>query len=717
MGLGARGIGLGGSWVVPADDPTAIVWNPAGLAQIRGSEALVHVDRRYSFGYVGASHFVPRFGSLGLALSGATVSRRYRERWTGAWGFSLSSEVSIGAQANWTREGPKDFTTFGASLLFVPFQRRDRFNGLEPEEPLLLGASVQNLALGAGESKPALLLGVMAKPVGRMWRLATGFHARSGNSSFHLGAELEPLPNVQLRGGLRDGHFDTFALGGRFRYRYLRMDLAYSFELHRTVASFTFTLGDNPKTVADRCFRRGTEEVKEGRFRDALRSFRRAVAYDPSRDEAAQAIRLLQAKAQEQHKKIDSLLTEARALEKKQWYISATLNYLRVLEMDPNHRRAKRRVQILKPKVDIFVDRLYQGGVNLFEGGDYLKAREVFGKILLLRGGHPGSLAYMARLDTLLRQKAEEYFFRGLGYYSQKNWERAQQDLAQALLFDGQNDEARRYLEKTREELNHVRERVHALITEGEALEKKGDGLTAYLRYREAQTLDRGNEELRLRVQRLQPAVESFVEKQLAQGEVFYRSGQLRQAQEAFEKVLEIIPQHQTASRYRNLIQEKLTYATNRSYIEGLDRLEAGRWEEALDAFEQVLQANPRHAGARQKKRQVLALLSRERIIEKGKAAYLRGDYLGAMETFQEVLEQYPNDRSALDYIERCQRQLNVLVDDLFKQGLSYYTQEQYALALREWDRVLEINPNHKGSQEYKRRAQERLRALQALKR
>ena len=45
IGVGARAMGLGGSFVAVANDPTAIYWNPAGLASMQRQEvAFSHVD-------------------------------------------------------------------------------------------------------------------------------------------------------------------------------------------------------------------------------------------------------------------------------------------------------------------------------------------------------------------------------------------------------------------------------------------------------------------------------------------------------------------------------------------------------------------------------------------------------------------------------------------------------------------------------------------------
>ncbi|MEW6609977.1 MAG: PorV/PorQ family protein [bacterium] len=54
MGVGARALGMGGSYIAVADDVYATYWNPAGLVQIKSRQfgsmyAIMSCDRRYSF--------------------------------------------------------------------------------------------------------------------------------------------------------------------------------------------------------------------------------------------------------------------------------------------------------------------------------------------------------------------------------------------------------------------------------------------------------------------------------------------------------------------------------------------------------------------------------------------------------------------------------------------------------------------------------------------
>src|SRR5262249_12392774 len=65
IGVGARAVGLGEAFVAVANDPSAIYWNPAGLASLQRSEVeLSHVGWPGDINYEHATWVVPsrRFG-------------------------------------------------------------------------------------------------------------------------------------------------------------------------------------------------------------------------------------------------------------------------------------------------------------------------------------------------------------------------------------------------------------------------------------------------------------------------------------------------------------------------------------------------------------------------------------------------------------------------------------------------------------------------------
>jgi len=72
IGVGARGMAMGGAFVAAVDDITALYWNPAGLARIENSVVFVSHSEWLSditFDYVGVGFRLGSVGTLGLSLT------------------------------------------------------------------------------------------------------------------------------------------------------------------------------------------------------------------------------------------------------------------------------------------------------------------------------------------------------------------------------------------------------------------------------------------------------------------------------------------------------------------------------------------------------------------------------------------------------------------------------------------------------------------------
>jgi hypothetical protein len=69
---GARALGMGGAFVALADDPSAMYWNPAGIADLQGVQVLVDhtswiADLQYQ--YIGGTMSLGSYGALGLNIT------------------------------------------------------------------------------------------------------------------------------------------------------------------------------------------------------------------------------------------------------------------------------------------------------------------------------------------------------------------------------------------------------------------------------------------------------------------------------------------------------------------------------------------------------------------------------------------------------------------------------------------------------------------------
>ncbi|MEX2117870.1 MAG: hypothetical protein WEB37_13390, partial [Bacteroidota bacterium] len=136
---------------------------------------------------------------------------------------------------------------------------------------------------------------------------------------------------------------------------------------------------------------------------------------------------------------------------------------------------------------------------------------------------------------------------------------------------------------------------------------------------------------------------------------------------------------------------------------------------EAEREYERVLAADPRNTRARQG---IAAIRTRrtEELIDRGKNLATSNNHLEALRVFLQVLDSNSQHLEASELIDRTRQILKPEVENFFRAGLQLYTKENYKSAIEEWDKGLLIDPNHQGTIEYRKRADEKLKALERLK-
>lgn len=237
LGVGARAMALGSAYVALADDPTAIYWNPAGLAAISGTQVTaMHnewiQDFRQEFAAVGA-RMGP--GTLGVGFSGFYSSEFEKRDDTGvlighygfndiavsgAYGVRVVEGLDAGVAVRYIREmiDQWDATAFTGDI-----GARYRLSNTG----VSFGAAVQNLG-----AEPKFINETFRLPV--TWRIGaaasrslSSLQGRGTLSAevrksylddthLHVGAEYLYRERVALRVGEKFGYDDenvSFGLG------------------------------------------------------------------------------------------------------------------------------------------------------------------------------------------------------------------------------------------------------------------------------------------------------------------------------------------------------------------------------------------------------------------------------------------------------------------------------------------------------------------------
>jgi len=207
IGVGARAVGLGESFVAVANDPSAIYWNPAGLASIQQNQvALNHVSWPADINYEHLSYVVPvkRFGgSLGLQLGVLSTeideTTEYQPFGTGRTFIYSDMVVGFAYARRWT---DKLLVGFGAK--FVREDLGQDVGGPVSNAFLIDIGSIYYLGYGSVRIATSLSnFGPEFKPGGEFESPITGeirsYDGFDPATVFRYGVAFEPIETAQQR--------------------------------------------------------------------------------------------------------------------------------------------------------------------------------------------------------------------------------------------------------------------------------------------------------------------------------------------------------------------------------------------------------------------------------------------------------------------------------------------------------------------------------------
>ncbi len=722
----ARALGLGGSLVVQARDPSAIFWNPALLAGLKDRAFLLSSNRAFEFNLLSLTQFVPLYGTFGVALSQVPDTLNSVDRGTFAWGRMLTRAVALGGQVNVEKKKDDWFATAGWGIFlgnpmvgtlkrswhdYTDSSWLDRFN---------LGLTFQNIPLSKKLFDLSALLGgsYLIPSLGLLFN--AGYDIRKGDNTVHAGVGFELSRNLIIYGGIANFDADDVGVGLGYTYDNFIFNLAYSADLQRLLFTLSARISPDPADLAAPHFDRGVEYREAKQFKSADKEFRKYISYQVGGENTQLArtwVSEMQTRLARTRAKVDSLFRVARKLlnPRAPKFLRAAYIYTQILELQPENQIARARLATLRPLVTRNIHKFIEDGLYEFEAKRYEKAKKLFSRTLLLDKSNQTAQYYLSQIDQIYRDLAEEHFYRGVGYYRQKDYASAKREFKRALHYDPKSSEALSYLDRTDAKLEEGRQRVAELLQAGEKLENKRRYVEATNKYLEALQLDRDNLEAKARIARLRPKIERFVESKYREAEHLLRQERFAEAEQVFSNVLSIEPNHLGARRGLARVRARKKQVVS-SYLREAETASARRdWQQALDLYLKILRLDPTNKQAKQAKAEVdkqIQVLARFR---EARNKFDAQDYVGAIEAYDEILSIQPHNEQAKAERSVAQIKLDDSIEKLFSEGINLYTQDRYEDAIRVWDEVLKIKPDHSGALQYKRQAQERLKALRKL--
>jgi tetratricopeptide (TPR) repeat protein len=718
----SEAVGYGGSAVAHVEDASAVYWNPAALALIRGSFTFLSVHDAFLANYLAYARFFPLYGSIGFALGRFAPSPDFWDIGTVALARPFSEDFALGLNFDLNRQPGEAFPTFGFSLLFSPTDKSIRQDSLEertgdlaPRRPLRLALTVQRVPIGKRYVSTLVRAGLEYRPGARTPWLHTAFRFESGKTIHSFGFGFPLSSKVSLYSGMESFDLETFGLGVSAQMDYIQAQIVYSQVQRRVLFSLGFRISEPPERLAQRHYQAGIQRVREGRLRAGLADFRKYLEYRPREPRVLRFVALLEKRFAARRARVDSLLEEGSRLEAQEWYISAALLYKKALEYDPDAKRVRRRLNMLAPRVAKAIREMITSGQEKMEAGDLVAAKTQFERVLMYDPDHQVAKQGLEQVVTKIREQAEDHYVRGLGYFNQRNFTRARQEFTKALEIYPEHEDARQYLARTDRELTEVGSKVERLVEDARRLEEAGKVIEAFQKYREILKYEPEHAVASERLLVLRPKVMDIGRQRYAQAQRALRRGQLLRAFAAASTAVDLSPQWEEARALLRKINGAIRDRVAVLVREGETALRVKNWSEALRAFDAALRLSPKNARVRRLRREALERIDLADLQIQGQTAFDRGSYQEALNYFERILEKAPNDITARKYAELSRKRLAEQVEEYFSRGMVFFAAENYEAAIREWDRALSLDPNHSRSLEYRAKAEQRLQALKSL--
>ena len=724
----ARAIGYGGSAVTMTDNPAIIFWNPGGLAFTVNDQVMLNMSAPSLFNYIALTKFLPPRDSFGFSLSRLKCPADFLDVATIGYGRRINPFIAIGANFNYGKLNnvSDDFATTSVGILFRPAVTRSSFyqsgNSLLDlfVDPALynrfaLGIMIHNIPIHNSKVDHEVRIGTNFKfsdwgPV-----LNLGQHFRRGKNSTHIGAGLNLSQNFYFFMGFSSFDINRLAMGGSIRYQKVYCDIGYSPDFEKIFLSFSLQLQPDPNTLARNHIEQGTKMIRENEFRNGLAEFEKSLSYYQNNERIIYLTNVLKRRVEAEDAKIDSLFRQAEAFKSRGWGINAIITYKNILELNPKNERAIDDLNKLRPHLNRYIKLLYKTGEKLYHEDDLDRSKTVFKEILQLNKGHNGALKYLAKIDSVTSYLSSEYYYRGLGFYNQRHLNRSRDAFNRVLELNPNHSEARHYLKKIDQELESNEEFVQSLMREAYRLERSGKYLEASRKYDKILEINRDNEKARKQLEILQAYIKTIVNRKFKRARSLFNKGKYEEARLAFEDILSIRPMHQESKNYLKRIREIESDKIEEYFQLAKKYFEENRWNAALKECENVLALYPDHAEAKKMQSDIWTRTSIEELQDKGMQLFNNGEYHRALNIFEQILEKDSGHIIAKSYVDECRTKLNKKIAELFNSGMRFYTSGNYEAAIREWNRILALDPSNESALEYKKRANERLEALKQL--
>jgi pSer/pThr/pTyr-binding forkhead associated (FHA) protein/tetratricopeptide (TPR) repeat protein len=267
--------------------------------------------------------------------------------------------------------------------------------------------------------------------------------------------------------------------------------------------------------------------------------------------------------------------------------------------------------------------------------------------------------------------------------------------------------------------------RIDEYLTRAKEYEASGNFALALEQYQKILVLDQTNHQAQAETARLEEAAaaeaqaraerERLDRERSAQVATLVENAGLLQGQGKFEEARTLFTQAKALSPESDFLETKLV----ESHLAEGDYFKSRNGQRARAAYEQALALDPGNAAAKRalagmNASQVASQQKTKRIEEltaQGMSQLQKEDFQAAYATFSQVLGLDPQNARAREFRDQASHLLEAKLQPIYDEGVRLYNAGQLAPAMAQFQRVLDINPDHGPTKTFMANALEKVRS------
>jgi len=447
------------------------------------------------------------------------------------------------------------------------------------------------------------------------------------------------------------------------------------------------------KVSSEKYFKQGLADYEKGDYKSAMENFSEALFLDPNNKQT------------------------------KDYLEKAGRKFLEEVEV----KRESERKEILERAKNVIAERKktlkegYEKGIKHYKRGEFLRAGEAFNAVLEIEPEHKEAKKYLELIEKRLQDivnkgefdsVGELYYAQGIIFYIKGEWAKAISQWENALKIYRSNKEISEFLkiaEKRRQE-EEAFEKAEVLYRDGlaqynkgkinEAIKQLEEVIKFNPQHRKARELLAKVREKVAEIKKEEKArkIRETVDKRYFKGIDYYAEGQFDKAIKEWREVLRLDPTHAGAKEYLKKARDKVARVNSQKtkgkttarsakeekievyYRQGINYYLAGEFKEAIRQWEEVLKMDPSHNGAKG-----YIAKAKERLKISGEGMVYSG--------YEEEVEEYVKE---LEKTRTTDQEKEELVAMHYQDGLVAYAHGDLSQAMKEWQIVLKLDPEHK---------------------